>query len=145
MADLDLSDSGKHVRTRDGKAVRIYATDGKKPWSIHGARSVGGGEWIAHCWDESGMVFYGEDSSADDRNAKNDLIPYAPTETWLIDVPAGQTPVCYSLSERCPVIGDLVRSCDDGSVFQVNHNWSKSATILVPVTPASHHETNQRR
>lgn len=92
---LDLSDGGKHVRTRDGREVRIYATDGVGDFSIHGAfQCVADKSPSEHdaytiaAWKIDGTCRYG------DRYAENlDLIPYAPTEQWLIECPAGQTPI----------------------------------------------------
>lgn len=44
----------KQYTTRDGREVRIYATDGKKGASVvHGAINAGDG-WIPHSWYEDG-------------------------------------------------------------------------------------------
>ena len=44
----------KTYRTRDGREVRIYATDGGPTWHIHGAYKSDG-MWLLHCWDKIGL------------------------------------------------------------------------------------------
>ena len=44
----------KQYRTRDGREVRIYATDGRPPASeVHGAVNCGDG-WVTHSWYKDG-------------------------------------------------------------------------------------------
>lgn len=43
----------KQYRTRDGREVRIYAIDGKRPYPIHGAYFFDG-EWILCRWYADG-------------------------------------------------------------------------------------------
>lgn len=45
---------GKHYRTRDGKKVRIYATDGRGPIRCHGAFLTHEG-WICTTWTAEGL------------------------------------------------------------------------------------------
>lgn len=47
---LDLT---KPIKTRDGNEVRIYATDGKVPYSIHGA-VLTNGAWKMASWIATG-------------------------------------------------------------------------------------------
>ncbi len=58
---------GKFYRTREGRKVRIYATDGEGPYKIHGAVFVDG-EWVFDTWLLDGTVF------ADRRNNDDDII-----------------------------------------------------------------------
>jgi len=50
MIDID-----KEYRTRDGREVRIYATDGCDPHSVHGA-FLSDGEWHLTGWKSDGKV-----------------------------------------------------------------------------------------
>ena len=49
-----MIDKSKTYRTRDGREVRIYATDGFQRASIHGAYKDDYGRWLQHSWDEYG-------------------------------------------------------------------------------------------
>ena len=42
-------------QTRDGRSVRIYATDGGEVYPVHGA--IFDGKWIAQEWTEKGHFF----------------------------------------------------------------------------------------
>ena len=73
-----MIDKSKTYRTRDGREVRIYATDGKGPSSVvHGAVNAGDG-WVPHSWFASGMYRHGYDGT--------DLIEVKPRikrEVWV--------------------------------------------------------------
>jgi hypothetical protein len=62
----------KTYRTRDGREVRIYATDGGGGYLVHGAIYMDG--WQAHVWSGDGesMQYF------DDERAKHDLIEVKP-------------------------------------------------------------------
>ena len=47
-----MIDPSKKYRTRDGRAVRIYATDGEGGYQIHGAVFKNG--WCPEVWDING-------------------------------------------------------------------------------------------
>jgi hypothetical protein len=47
----------KQYRTRDGREVRIYATDGRGNQPIHGACIDSDGEWVLCSWDSEGRYF----------------------------------------------------------------------------------------
>jgi hypothetical protein len=47
-------DINKTYRTRDGREVRIYATDGWSASPIHGAIKVEG-DWRFSCWSANGI------------------------------------------------------------------------------------------
>ena len=53
-----MIDKSKHYRTRDGREVRIYATDGGVGNSIHGAFKDANNIWRQHCWREDGNDYY---------------------------------------------------------------------------------------
>jgi hypothetical protein len=49
-----MIDINKKYRTRNGHEVRIYATDGKGIYPVHGAVKVEGG-WRFSTWKETGI------------------------------------------------------------------------------------------
>lgn len=53
----DCVDLTKPLRTRDGREVRIYATDGTGCQPIHGAIKGGWG-WRAYQWEPSGSACF---------------------------------------------------------------------------------------
>jgi hypothetical protein len=63
-------DINKRYRTRDGREVRIYATDGSSIWAVHGAILTEDG-WWSMCWAKDGKficggVYDGSPSSSSD-------------------------------------------------------------------------------
>jgi len=50
-----MIDINKKYRTRDGREVRIYATDGHGSYSVHGAVLNEEG-WFPICWTEQGEL-----------------------------------------------------------------------------------------
>jgi hypothetical protein len=77
VTPLDLT---RPVQTRDGRAVRIYATDAGDQYPVHGAISDGRGGWAFSTWTMGGA--YNTSSHSDPL----DLIP-APAkfrvERWV--------------------------------------------------------------
>ena len=71
MIDLD-----KPLQTRDGRQVRIYATDGYGDYPLHGAflREEG---WHKESWTAEGKYVVGEDNEWDIINVKTKHIGYA--------------------------------------------------------------------
>lgn len=53
-----MIDINKKYRTRDGREVRIYATDTGAKQPIHGAFKDPSGAWIQHSWTHSGEDWY---------------------------------------------------------------------------------------
>lgn len=49
-----MIDINKKYRTRDGREVRIYATDGKYPFVVQGAVKTEHGEWEQVSWTDGG-------------------------------------------------------------------------------------------
>ena len=75
-----MIDINKQYRTRDGREVRIYATDGGGRNSVHGSIKEEDG-WIFQVWPKSGRYF--ED---DDEDYRIDLIEVRPRHkrtVWL--------------------------------------------------------------
>lgn len=52
-----MIDKSKIYRTRDGREVRIYATDGGGYWPIQGAVQTSSNCWMPTSWDEDGTAF----------------------------------------------------------------------------------------
>jgi hypothetical protein len=49
-----MIDINKKYRTRCGREVRIYATDGSGEWTVHGAIQGKNGQWYPHIWLSNG-------------------------------------------------------------------------------------------
>ena len=74
-----MIDQTKTYKTRDGREVRIYATDGEGDQTIHGAVNDGG-EWLIYAWHGDGVY------ARSDRNGRHDLIEVKPRHkrtVWL--------------------------------------------------------------
>lgn len=95
---------GKHYRTRDGKEVRIYATDGDGDYPVHGAIHVDG-KWHPESWTAEGRLYHEcefEDAPDGSQNCE-DLVEVKPRikqEVWVNvygqRVPGG----CYGYATR---------------------------------------------
>lgn len=83
-----MIDKNKQYRTRDGREVRIYATDGAAIYPVHGAMKSANAEWFARCWTREGKA------TADDTERSCDLIEVKPRimqEHWCNVYPNGAT------------------------------------------------------
>ena len=99
-----MIDINKKYRTRDGREVRIYATDGGGPQPVHGAIS-GLNFWSTANWSKNGSytVVYGQEHD-------NDLIEVRPRHkrtVWLNMYGSGVVPEACSSKERA----DLAAAC----------------------------------
>ena len=74
----EMIDINKKYRTRDGREVRIYATDGGGRNPVHGSIKEEDG-WIFQVWPKSGRYF--ED---DDEDYRIDLIEVRPRHKWKV-------------------------------------------------------------
>jgi hypothetical protein len=75
----------KQYKTRDGREVRIYATDGGGAYPIHGAIKRPEG-WVGATWGSTGYVF------SPGRGMLEDLIEVKPRmkfERWVVVFPTG--------------------------------------------------------
>jgi hypothetical protein len=103
-----MIDINKKYRTRDGREVRIYATDGQDEWPIHGATLKSFG-WSSECWTRDG-------SSLTNQPHADDLIEVRPRHkrtVWL------------------SFMGDGFRCYNTEDEAHANHLMSKLAIIKV--------------
>ena len=70
-----MIDKNKQYRTRDGREVRIYATDGNGHKPIHGAIREGE-SWVAYTWLYDGVA-------ALDCNSLIEVKPRIKREVWV--------------------------------------------------------------
>ena len=88
-----MIDINKKYRTRDGREVRIYATDGRGEFQIHGAIKTDIG-WSCSEWKLNGQSYA-------NRSGPNDLIEVRPRHTlplWLNIYPDGV--VCHWATKK---------------------------------------------
>jgi hypothetical protein len=76
---MDKISMGKQYATRDGRDVRIYATDGRGVFPVHGA-IMGDDKWCLSQWDPDGKRFSKLDSSSDLIEVK----PRIKIERWVV-------------------------------------------------------------
>ena len=61
-----MIDKDRTYRTRDGREVRIYATDeGCGVASVHGAIKTKDGIWHVYSWSEDGLSIFGRERDED--------------------------------------------------------------------------------
>ena len=97
-----MIDIKKKYRTRDGREVRIYATDGQEDWPIHGATLKSFG-WSSDCWTKDGSTLTNMPHS-------HDLIEVRHRHkrtVWLNMYGSGVVPEACSSKERA----DLAAAC----------------------------------
>lgn len=73
-----MIDITKIYRTRDGREVRIYATDGSEDMCVHGAIRFDGG-WASEVWTQHGKYFPPKESIHDLIEVK----PRIQREVWV--------------------------------------------------------------
>ena len=71
-----MIDKNKVYKTRDGREVRIYATDGGGKNPVHGSIKQEDG-WILQVWPKSGRY-------DDDEDYRIDLIEIRPRHKWKV-------------------------------------------------------------
>lgn len=95
-----MIDINKKYRTRDGREVRIYATDGWSASPVHGAIKVEG-EWRSSCWSVRGIHH---------TDRAYDLVEVRPRQkrtVWVNVYESGIIPENCSSKERA----DLAAAC----------------------------------
>ena len=102
-----MIDINKQYRTRDGREVRIYATDRGGCWPVHGAiKTKDSGVWVNYCWSANGSALYSE----------LDLIEVRPrhTQTLWTNV--------YRDKRDVVVFGQLFFTRETADIYNVHHN-----------------------
>ena len=102
-----MIDINKQYRTRDGREVRIYATDGTNDQNIHGATKESEG-WMVRAWYRDGVY------ARSDPNGKRDLIEVRPRHkrtVWVTVWRNGYTETSSKPEWRNGPLG-----CDEGPV-----------------------------
>ena len=97
-----MIDINKKYQTRDGREVRIYATDGADKYPVHGSIKYETG-WELFTWQLDGMRIPG-------REGGGDLIEVRPRHkrtVWLNVYGSGVVPEACSSKERA----DLAAAC----------------------------------
>ena len=100
-----MIDINKKYRTRDGREVRIYATDeGCGVASVHGAIKTKDGIWHVYSWSEDGLSIFG-------REQDKDLVEVRPRHkrtVWLHvfknSTVCGPIDACYDIPNRIACI-----------------------------------------
>lgn len=102
-----MIDISKKYRTRDGREVRIYATDGTDDQSIHGAVKDGN-EWTIAAWYGDGV------HARSNRNGARDLIEVRPRHkrTMWVNVYNEGGPTAHKLKEQA----DCYSGCYSGRI-----------------------------
>ena len=113
-----MIDINKKYRTRDGREVRIYATDGGGPQPVHGAIS-GLNFWSTANWSKNGSytVVYGQEHD-------NDLIEVRlrhKRTVWLNVYGSGVVLEACSSKERA----DLAATCGRIACIKVDLNFEE--------------------
>jgi hypothetical protein len=73
-------DKNKQYKTRDGREVRIYATDGGGEFPVHGAIRKPGDIWESQCWGANGEWCHGVDMDCYDLI---EVRPRVQREVWV--------------------------------------------------------------
>ena len=97
-----MIDNNKTYRTRDGREVRIYATDGGGYWPIHGAIQLSCSGWAQASWDNDGNAF-----GSFHRDNLIEVRPRHKRTVWLNLYGSGVVPEACSSKERA----DLAAAC----------------------------------
>lgn len=97
-----MIDPTKTRRTRDGREVRIYATDHTHPYTISGAVSKFGA-WEACSWTEDGQALH--DCSVPQRLDLVEVRPRIQRDVWVNVYPEHVCPdiECYNLRESADI------------------------------------------
>jgi len=90
-----MIDKNRIYRTRDGREVRIYATDGSGEWTVHGAIQGKKGQWYPHIWLSNGAHL----SYCDHDNDLIEVLRLKRT-AWLNIYGSGIVPEAWSSKEN---------------------------------------------
>lgn len=108
-----MIDKDKQYKTRDGREVRIYATDGAGVFPVHGAIKHGEG-WSSFTWASNGSSI----NSTTSKEKPDDLIELKPRikiERWIVVYENGEV----NTLKTPPVPGNYGRFAVKHIVFEV--------------------------
>ena len=111
-----MIDINKKYQTRDGREVRIYATDGADKYPVHGSIKYETG-WELFTWHLDGMRIPG-------REGGGDLIEVRPRHkrtVWLNVYGSGVVPEACSSKERA----DLAAACGRIACIKVELDFAE--------------------
>ena len=112
-----MIDINKTYRTRDGREVRIYATDGGEGTLVHGAIKTTDGKWDVRSWDCVGRRMMCEEHA-------QDLIEVRPRHkkaVWLNVYGTGIIPEACSSKERA----DAAAGCNRIACIKVELDFAE--------------------
>jgi len=113
-----MIDINKKYRTRDGREVRIYATDkGCGVASVHGAIKCQSNVWHVYSWSEDGISIFGQITD-------KDLIEVRPRHkrtVWLNIYGSGIVPEACSAKERA----DFYAGCNRIACIKVELDFEE--------------------
>ncbi len=96
----------KQYRTRDGREVRIYATDGEDRYPIHGAVKTKNGDWSLMFWTSTGKAY---NSAIDSIYDLIEVKPRIKREVWLNVYPDPRDDAVHSSKEGADTCAMLHR------------------------------------
>jgi hypothetical protein len=105
-----MIDKTKQYKTRDGREVRIYATDGRENFEVHGAVKTDDG-WQVVSWSDDGKFYpHSEDEH------KYDLIEVKPRikrTVWILCLSNGLCALFHSkhIAETYSADNSYVQAC----------------------------------
>ena len=82
-----MIDKNRTYKTRDGREVRIYATDGRDFYPVHGAINQGDG-WQHNCWTRTGK--HSLSSTCGEGSDLIEVRPRIKRTVWLNVYPANE-------------------------------------------------------
>ena len=98
-----MIDKDKQYTTRDGREVRIYATDSGGIFPVHGAFHSPCGKWVSCGWRDEGVYYVTRTSNLDLIEVK----PRIRRTLWLLVYDT----YCMHSKEKPPVICDDCKAC----------------------------------
>ena len=114
-----MIDINKKYRTRDGREVRIYATDGADDFPVHGAiKDLNEAVWRSYCWKSDGFSVYSEFYLIEVRPSHKRMV-------WLNMYGSGVVPEACSSKERA----DLAAACGRIACIKVELDFEEGHGI----------------
>jgi hypothetical protein len=115
-----MTDINKKYRTRDGREVRIYATDGAMPRPVHGAvKSSYDSTWHSFQWHEDGRLVH--NILAVDLSDLVEIRPRHKRTVWLNVYGSGIVPEACSSKERA----NLAAACNRIACIKVELDFEE--------------------